>query len=561
MSIGSDDAGSRNSAESGDLLADHPSPDRLATRLAERGVASGLWSRDPTVFAPGIDVTVAAAIRSRLGWLSAPEDFAGQLSSILAFSADTRRDGLTHAYLLGMGGSSLCAEVLREVAADKPATRLVVLDTTDEREIRHVTESLDPATSLFLVASKSGSTIEVSSLERHFWSVMHERIGSSAGRHFAAITDPGSPLVSLARDRGYRRTFENPADIGGRYSALSLFGLVPAALLGVDLERLLEGAAAMAEACRIDSDENPGLRLGAFMAAEAALGRDKLTLLLPPPLASLGVWIEQLVAESTGKDGRGVLPVVGEPLGEASEYGGDRAFVLTLTADTGDLDASARTLEAAGHPVFRIASGTTSLGREFFRWEFATAVAGVALGLNPFDEPDVRAAKERTAAQLDVRRRTGSFRIVPPLDRHRGYARREHGEPGRAGPGRYVAILDYLPTDWRRPTIIERLRGALRRRTKLATTHGVGPRYLHSTGQYHKGGPNTGIFVLLTAADESTTPVPGTDYSFSTLKQAQALGDFDALVAAGRSVIHYHIDDPLAEFSETLERVLQQLRG
>jgi len=560
MTIGSEDAGSRKSARSGDLLAGRPSPDELATRLAAAGVATRLWSRDPAVFAPGVDVTVAAAIRSRLGWLSAPEDFAGQLDSIRAFAGDAQRDGLTHVYLLGMGGSSLCAEVLRDVAAEKSAVQLVVLDTTDEREIRHVTESLDAARSLFLVASKSGSTVEVSSLEGHFWSVMHERRGSSAGRHFAAITDPGSPLVALARNRGYRRAFENPADIGGRYSALSLFGLVPAALLGIDLERLLDGAAGMAESCRTDSDENPGLRLGAFMAAEAARGRDKLTLLLPPPLAPLGVWVEQLVAESTGKEGRGVLPVVGEPLGEASEYGDDRAFVLMLTADTGDLDASARTIEAAGHPVFRIASGATSLGREFFRWEFATAVAGVALALNPFDEPDVRAAKERTAAQLEARRRTGSFRIVPPLERHRGYARREHGDPGRGGPGRYLAILDYLPTDWRRPTIVERLRGALRRRTKLATTHGVGPRYLHSTGQYHKGGPNTGIFVLLTAADESTTPVPGTDYSFSTLKQAQALGDFDALVAAGRSVIHYHVDDPSADFSETLERVLKQLR-
>jgi glucose-6-phosphate isomerase len=545
----------------GGFLTDAPPPAELANRLAGARVASRLSARDLSVFPPAEDPAVAEAIRNRLGWLSAPDDFPARAAALVRFAHETRRNGLVNVYLLGMGGSSLCAEVLCDVLADGPPCRLVVLDTTDERTVRHATEALDPATSLFLVASKSGSTIEVSALERHFWSVMHEAIGRSAGRHFAAITDPGSPLVALASERKYRHTFENPPDIGGRYSALSLFGLVPAALLGLDLGRLLDAAGGMAESCRDDTPDNPGLALGAFMAAEAAAGRDKLTLLLPPPLASLGVWVEQLVAESTGKRGRGVLPIVGEPLGAASEYGADRAFVVVLTTDTGDLDASARTLEAAGHPVFRITTTTSSLGREFFRWEFATAVAGAALGVNPFDEPDVKAAKERTAAQLEVRRRTGSFHLDPPLLKQRGYARREHGDVARGGSGRYLAVLDFLPADWRRPTIIERLRGAIRRRTGLATTHGIGPRYLHSTGQYHKGGPNTGLFVLLTAADESITPVPDTDYSFSVLKQAQALGDFDALIAAGRAVIHYHVDDPAADYSDTLERVLKQLRG
>jgi hypothetical protein len=317
----------------------------------------------------------------------------------------------------------------------------------------------------------------------------------------------------------------------------------------------------MARACQADSADNPGLALGAFMAAEAAGGRDKLTLLLARELAPLGIWIEQLVAESTGKEGRGVLPIVGEPLGEASEYGPDRAFVAGLGAGTGDLDAAARTLESAGHPVMRVDGALEHLGGHFFQWEFATAVAGVGLEVNPFDEPNVRSAKERTAQQLETRRRTGSFRIDPPFVTRRGYSRREHGDVTSTSAGRYLALLDYLPADWRRPTIIERLRGALRRRSGLATTYGIGPRYLHSTGQYHKGGPNTGLFVLLTAADASTTPVPGTDYSFSALKQAQALGDFDALVAAGRAVIHYHVADPAADYSETLERILQQLRG
>jgi glucose-6-phosphate isomerase len=551
--------GRTNTGISGGFLAGAPLPGELAARLADARVASRIFERDVSVFPAAAEPAVAEAIRNRLGWLSAPDDFRPRAAALERFAAETRRDGLTHVYLLGMGGSSLCAEVLRDVLADSPPCRLAILDTTDERTVRHATEALDPAASLFVVASKSGSTIEVSALERHFWSVMQEPSGAPAGRHFVAITDPGSPLAALAAERGYRQMFENPPDIGGRYSALSLFGLVPAALLGLDLGRLFAGAGAMAESCRADAPDNPGLALGAFLAAGAAAGRDKLTLLLPPALAAFGVWVEQLVAESTGKQGRGVLPIVGEPLGEASEYGADRAFVVVLTTDAGDLDASARTLEAAGHPVYRIATTAASIGHEFYRWEFATAVAGAALGVNPFDEPDVRAAKERTAAQLDARRRTGSFRLVPPLTKHRGYARREHGDP-RGGPGRYLALLDFLPADWRRPTIVERLRGAIRRRTGLATTHGIGPRYLHSTGQYHKGGPNAGIFVLLTAADESTTPVPGTDYSFSALKQAQALGDFDALVAAGRSVIHYHVDDPSADYSDTLERVLKHLR-
>ena len=542
-------------------LADRPSRADLAARLADARVPSRIWQKDASVFAPARDAAVALAISNRLGWLSAPDDFPPEIGPLTAFAREVQRDGLTTIHLLGMGGSSLCAEVLRDVLGGEAPHRLVVLDTTDERAVRHATEALHAERALFIVASKSGSTIEVSALEQHFWARMHEARGASAGRHFVAITDPGSPLVSLASERNYRRTFENPADIGGRFSALSMFGLVPAAVLGVDLGRLLDSAAAMAEACRADAPTNPGLELGAFMAAEAAAGRDKLTLLLSPALAPLGVWIEQLVAESTGKDGRGVLPIVGEPLGEAADYGSDRAFVVTLTGDTGDLDASARTLEAAGHPVFRIMTTTASLGREFFRWEFATSVAGAALEVNPFDEPDVRAAKDRTAAQLAAWRETGSFRLDPPFTTHRGYARREHVAAGQDAAGRYLAILDYLPADWRRPTIIERLRGAVRHRTKLATTHGLGPRYLHSTGQYHKGGPNTGTFVLLTAADETTTAVPGTDYSFSSLKQAQALGDFDALVAAGRDVIHYHIDDPSADYSDTLERVLKQLRS
>jgi glucose-6-phosphate isomerase len=529
--------------------------DRLASRIAARDLSAF------TVTAG--DDAAQASVSTRLGWLRTPGDMAAHADDLAAFGQAAAADGLTDIYLLGMGGSSLCAEVLRDIAAPPSRrTSLTVLDTTDERTIRGVTESLAPAHSLFIVASKSGSTVEVTSLERHFWSLMADADPARTGRHFVAITDQGTTLEAEAGRKNYRRAFINPSDIGGRYSALSLFGLVPAALLGVDLRALLASGALMAGLSAEDTATNPALTLGAFLGQHASAGRDKLTLLLPPVLAPLGVWIEQLIAESTGKHGRGILPVVNEPPGPAADYGHDRMFVALLTGD-GDVRTAARRLEDAGHPVLRIETTAASLGSEFFRWEFATAVAGAILGVNPFDEPNVREAKQRTAAQLDGRRQIGTFRIDPPFTPGPGYSRREHRPEGAEAPaatGRYLAILDYLPAEPRRAAVIERLRGAIRQRSHIATTHGVGPRYLHSTGQYHKGGPNTGLFLLLTAADASATPVPGADYTFSALKYAQALGDFDALAAAGREVIHYHFEDPTADFSADLEKVVMGLR-
>ena len=378
-----------------------------------------------------------------------------------------------------------------------------------------------------------------------------------------AITDPGTPLETIATEGRYRHTFLNPPDIGGRYSVLSLFGLVPAALAGHDLGALGAGALRMAEACRAEDESNPGVALGSFMATEAQAGRDKLTVLLPPALTSFGAWIEQLVAESTGKRGEGIVPIVGEPIGPVKEYGPDRAFVAVLSATSGAVANTARELERAGRPVFRITTSgnTADLGAEFFRWEFATAVAGALLGVNPFDEPNVTDAKKRTLAQLAARSATGAFRMDPPFVRGDGYSRREFRPESGARPSRrrYLALLDFLPSDPARTALFDTFRGAMRRRVGLATTHGIGPRYLHSTGQLHKGGPNTGIFVLLTATDASATPVPGTDYTFSTLKQAQALGDFDALVAGDREVIHYHLEDPTADFSVILERLIGRI--
>ncbi len=433
-----------------------------------------------------------------------------------------------------------------------------MLDTTDETAIGLATGRLVAERACFLVASKSGSTLEVSSLERHFWAVMARAV-STPGSHFAAITDPKTALVEHANARGYRHMFTNPADIGGRYSALSLFGLVPASLVGISGTALLGPASEMAAACRTNDVSNPGLALGAFMGGHAAAGRDKLTLVTSAAFGPLGAWVEQLVAESTGKHGRGVLPVVGEPLDASLAYGTDRAFVVVVTPGDSATHDRAGALERAGHPVFRIETTPDRLGAEFFRWEFATAVAGAVLQVNPFDEPDVRGAKVRTQAQLDAWQSDGAFKADPAFESRAGHLFREcRGARDASVVESYVAILDYLPADPLRAAAIARVRAAIGARRHQAVTHGVGPRYLHSTGQYHKGGPNTGLFVLLTAADTPAINVPGAPYTFSTLKHAQAFGDFDALKAAGRHVVHCHLDER-ADVSAALEQFLVTL--
>ena len=522
----------------------------LRQQLRSQRLVSRIWARDP---APFLGTGAAPeAVRQRLGWLEAPEAAAAAIPRLTAFADGVRAEGLTEVVLLGMGGSSLAAEVFRDVPAPRrwPAA-FTVLDTTDERAILDRTSALVPGRTLFVVASKSGTTVEVDALERWFRTEMSRKLGARAGRHFVAITDPGTPLVRLAADQGYRETFLNPPDIGGRYSALSLFGLVPAALLGLDLARLASSASRMADRCRLDDDANAAFSLGAFMAACATAGRDKLTLLLPPAIGPLGAWIEQLVAESTGKDGRGVLPIVDESIGDAASYGNDRMFVVI-----GDSSPFGAALSGSAPVFFIDGPDAGDLGAEFFRWEFATAVAGAALGLNPFDEPNVREAKARTQAQLDTRRTQGAFSVVPALQIRDGIRQRSHDRERDAGTsGEYVAILDYLPADPERSRRVQAMRESIRARTGLATTYGIGPRYLHSTGQYHKGGPNKGIFAILTAGDVTETPVPGTEYSFSALKYAQALGDFEALAAAGRRVVHWHLDQA-DDHAGVVERLL-----
>jgi glucose-6-phosphate isomerase len=533
-------------------------PTNTLARLVSARAASRLWARDTTVFSAAADSAVREAVLMRLGWLDAPAAMAARVPEIQQLVREVRQDGLTQVCLLGMGGSSLCAEVLKDtLAAPDVREHIHVLDTTDERAVRQASAALDPAKTLFVVASKSGSTVEVTALEAYFRAWASPRTGARTGRHFIAITDPDTALVAHAAAHQYRHTFINPADIGGRYSALSLFGLVPAALMGIAPAQLLERAVIMADACREDTLLNPGLALGVYMAAQARLGRNKLTLLLPESMSALGLWIEQLVAESTGKRGQGVLPIVDEPSGHPSDFGADRAFVLVTAPDAEEAVTWREALAAEGHPVFHLESTPAELGAEFFRWEFATAIAGAVLQVNPFDEPNVREAKTRTMAMLAGPR---PLAVTPPLVERNGVLGRTHRPaPGVAAEtGTFVAILDYLPVDDQRAEAVAHVRTRIRERTGAATTHGLGPRYLHSTGQFHKGGTNSGLFLLLTAADATETPVPGADYSFSVLKHAQALGDFEALVAADRHVIHYHITDAEADFSTLMESLLMR---
>ena len=549
----------------------YPPAAALADRFLKARVVSRIWERDLTVWGASDGTPDARSIHTRLGWLDVGSTMSGELARVSHMADEVAAEGCTAVYLLGMGGSSLCAEVLRTVNGIAPGhPDLFVLDTTDELTITAAAARLDPSRSLFLVSSKSGGTVEVASLERFFWARMTAALGDAASHHFVAITDPSTALQKLAQAKKYRTAFVNPADIGGRFSALSLFGLVPCALIGSDPAQLLGAGTAMAEGCRQENHTNPGLELGAYIGAAALEGRDKLTLALPPSLASLGLWIEQLVAESTGKHGKGALPVVDEPLGRPDEYGADRAFVAIATErDQPDEDRLAA-LEAAGHPVLRLSTRIDGLGAEFFRWEFATAVAGAALGINPFDEPNVAEAKEKTKALLSAYASSGQLPELSPVattNRISAYAPRFSGSSveaivsaalGSLKPRDYVAVLSYLPSLSEVETRVGEIRGGIRARHHTASTFGVGPRYLHSTGQYHKGGPNTALAFLITGDDQTTTDIPEAGYSFSVLKRAQALGDAEALAAHQRRTVRLHlqrgagIEDVEAIFAQAL---------
>jgi transaldolase/glucose-6-phosphate isomerase len=543
--------------------------DAEVARLAAAEAPRRLWASDPTLFTP--DPAHEKSIRSRLGWLRAPAVMlAGgkaddRIADLDAFAAEVREEGFTDAVLLGMGGSSLAPEVLSLTTGPQSGwLRLHVLDNTDPAAVAGVDRSIEGKRTLFIVASKSGGTIEIQAFERYFWHKVLAASGGDVGRAgacFVAITDPATRLGELADEKKYRRVFINAPDIGGRYSALSYFGLVPAALIGADVRGLVENAMSMARASApvVAAADDPGLVLGALMGSAAKAGRDKLTLIASPEVASLGSWIEQLVAESTGKDGKGIVPIDGEPLGPPEVYGTDRLFVyIRFGEGQAGQNAGIAALERAGQPVVHLTlESKEALGREFYRWEVATAIAGASLSLNPFDEPNVTEAKQATSAILASH--TGDGRLPQPEGVcDPGDAERIRRHLATATPGDYLAFCAYFMPTESRDAVLARLRVTCRDRSRNATTLGYGPRFLHSTGQLHKGGANNGVFLQITADAKVDLTIPGESYTFATLRNAQALGDLQVLMRRGRRVLRVHLG---ADIDGGLEALLASVEG
>jgi glucose-6-phosphate isomerase len=544
----------------------------IATRAAE-----GLWRRDPSVWSR--DTAVQKAIADRLGWMASPLLMAESLERLRSFAERVKADRFSDVVLLGMGGSSLAPEVLRAILGVTPGwPSFHMLDSTDPAAVRAL--ATPPERTLYILASKSGTTIEPNSLAAHF---RQRLIDSGITRwtdHFVAITDPNTELDRRAHAEHFRDVFLNPADIGGRYSALSFFGLVPAALMGQDIEAIVGWGLAMLAAAEPGPGgavANPAAGLGLAIGAGATSSRDKLTLLVPPAFAAFGLWVEQLIAESTGKNGKGVVPIAGEPLADPASYGTDRLFVRVRVKGAGGEadDSTTRALKTFA-PVAEIdVPEPSALGAEFLRWEIATAVAGAILGIDPFDQPNVQQAKDATQKLLGEYKATKRLPIpAPDATAPNGIAltltsaaRKElrdaaHGLLTTIGQGDYLALLAYLGPDPALEQELQALRRAVRDRTRAATMFGYGPRYLHSTGQLHKGGANNGVFLLVTAAPVEDLPIPGEPFSFGTLELAQAVGDFAALDAAGRRGLHAHLPRPdpalLRQLSEMLLARLPQ---
>jgi glucose-6-phosphate isomerase len=556
----------------------------IARAVGERW-ASRLWERDASLWSS--DPEVQEKILGRLGWLSAPSLFDAEAAELGAFGLALESEGYTDALVLGMGGSSLAPEVLSLVypESDK-GLRLHVLDSTHPEAVAAI-DALDPERTIRIVATKSGTTTETLAFLAHFWEREEHRVGrfprSKAGNGFVSISDPGGPLEAIPHSDHFRETFLNPADVGGRYSALTYVGLVPAALLRLDVEALLLDARIMADLTRADAEDNPALVLGAAMAALARAGRDKLTFVIEPDLAPLGAWLEQLIAESTGKQGVGVVPVDGEPLGSPEVYGEDRVFVR-LGPDNDDdwrseVDARLAALVAAGHPLIDIRLDEASwVAAEFFRWEFATAVAGIGLGVNPFDEPNVTESKRNTAAVLEIFASDGRLPQGEPAA-SQGVLRAwtqpgDDGQPrdrgdlvatlrahlARAPRHGYLQVGAYVAPTAGRTERLRALQARLRDGTGKASTLGYGPRFLHSTGQLHKGGQPSGCFIQLTGGGAVDIPIPGRRESFDVLVRAQALGDLEAFGAHGLPAIHIDlgadIDGGLQELQAAVDAAL-----
>jgi transaldolase/glucose-6-phosphate isomerase len=534
---------------------------RLKTWQAQQ-FGSRLWKKDPTLWS----ADPVAELTDRLGWLEMPESMQKQVEALRQFAEKAKADGMHHVVVLGMGGSSLAPEVFQHGFGNQPGyPALMVLDSTHPAAIRSIEGKIDLARTLFLVSSKSGTTTETNSFFYYFWDKL-KQLKAEPGEHFAAITDPGTPLEKLAGERKFRAVFSAPEDIGGRYSALTVFGLVPAALIGLDVEDILKRARHMSETCggSVPERENPGLVLGAALAEFTLAKRDKITFLCSPSLTAFPAWIEQLIAESTGKDRKGIVPVAGEKLGAPEKYGADRAFVyLRYESDENhELDRQVAGLEANGHPVLRIEMlEKTDLAQEFFRWEVAIAAAGSALGIHPFNQPDVQLAKDlATKAMREARsgsRRRAKLKEEVSASDDAAMQQAASSWTSKAKPRDYVSVQAYISPTPEHDAALQRISEALRNRLGAAVTVGYGPRFLHSTGQLHKGGPNTVLVLQIVDQPTDDLPVPETDYTFGALIEAQALGDFTALKQRRRRALRINLGN---DTKAGLERLGEALR-
>jgi len=556
----------------------------------EKAVAASLesWRQDGNVrrlWAGDATLWTGADEAKWLGWLDIDEE-RERIDRLARLAADIRQQGFSHVLLLGMGGSSLGPEVLAETFGQQPGSpRLLVLDSTDPAQIRTVENKIDPARTLFIVSSKSGSTLESNILKQYFFERAKTALGADqAGSRFIAITDPGSTLQTIAERDGFRHVSFGKPSIGGRYSVLSDFGMVPAAAMGLDVGRLLAATQLMARSCgaHVPPADNPGVVLGTILGVLGKSGRDKVTIVASPGIADFGAWLEQLVAESTGKRGKGLVPVDGEPLASPQAYGQDRVFAylrLTSEADP-EQDKAVAALEQAGHPVVRIAIGERHhIGQEFFRWEIATAVAGAILGINPFDQPDVEASKVKTRELTDAYEKSGRLPPETALFEENGLSlfadpknRAALGKAttlteclaadlARIQTGDYCGILAYVERNKLHDDVLRDIRLMIRDRKRVATCVGFGPRFLHSTGQAYKGGPNTGVFLQITCDDAHDLPVPDQTYSFGVVKAAQARGDLEVLAERGRRVVRVHLGAHVSAGLTALKEAVRQALG
>ena len=543
----------------------------------KEGKARRLWAVDASLWTNTDEA-------KWLGWLDVVDAELKDTGRLESFAADIKRAGFTDAVLLGMGGSSLGPEVLGQTFGPGAGfPKLHILDSTDPAQIRHLESAIDIARTLFIVSSKSGSTLEPNIFKQYFWDRAKAVLGEDgAAQHFIAITDPGSALEEAAQKEKFHAVYHGLPTIGGRYSVLSDFGMIPAAASGIAVRPFLERTAAMVRSCAasVPPVENPGIVLGAILGAAAKMGRDKLTVIASAGIAGLGAWLEQLLAESTGKLGRGIVPLDGEPIGAPAVYGSDRLFAyLRLSTDQdSEHEQAVAALETAGQPVVRITvSDKLQLGQEFFRWEVATAVAGSVLGINPFDQPDVEAQKVKTRELTAAYENSGKLPPEEPFFTADGialYTDSANAEVlkrpattlpailkahlARAQAGDYVALLAYIERNPAHSEALSRLRRMIRDRIRAATCVGFGPRFLHSTGQAYKGGPNSGVILQITADDAEDLPVPGQRYTFGVVKAAQARGDFDVLAERGRRLLRVHLIQDVEAGLKTLTKAIEQ---